>query len=254
MIDLKGRTALVTGASRGIGRACALRLAQAGSDVIINYLNSEDKARHLAAEVQNLGCRALTVKADVTEREDLESMVGHIEERFGQLDLIVSNVAAGGFRPLAQAELLHFRAAMESNVMPTLNLVQCALPMLKRSAFGARVIALSSHGSQRAIPAYGLIGASKAALESLMRHMALEFGSFGVTFNTVLAGLVETDSTRSLPSFKLFAEAAAQSLMVKDKELTAEDVANAVLFLASSLSQKIQGQVLVVDGGACLRI
>ena len=254
MIDLRGRTALVTGASRGIGRACALRLAEAGADVVVNYLNSPEKASRVASEIQGLGRRAMTVKADVTEREDLESMTAHINERFGHLDLIVSNVAAGGFRPLAQAEQIHFRAAMESNVMPTLNLVQCALPLLKQSCFGGRVIALSSHGSQRAIPAYGLIGASKAALESLMRHMALEFGEYGITFNTVLAGLVETDSTRSLPSFDKFAEAAARSLMVKDKQLTAEEVADSVLFLASSLSRKIQGQVLVVDGGAGLRI
>jgi enoyl-[acyl-carrier protein] reductase III len=253
-IDLSGRVALVTGASRGIGRACARRLAEAGCDVVVNYLNSPEPARRLAEEIQSMGRRAATVKADVTEREDLQAMVEFIQQRFGALDILVSNVASGGFRPLSDAQLSHFRAAMESNVLPTLQLVQCALPLLQGSAFGGRVIAISSHGSQRAMPAYGLIGASKAALESLMRHLALELGPSGVSFNTVMAGLVETDSTRSLPGFETIKELAAAAMLVKDQELTGQDVADAVVFLASPMSAKIQGQVLVVDGGTSLRI
>lgn len=254
MIDLSGRVALVTGASRGIGRACARRLAEAGADVVINYLNSPEPARRLAEELQALGRRAATVRADVTEREDLQAMVDFVRQRFGTLDILVSNVASGGFRPLANAQLSHFRAAMEANVLPTLQLVQCALSLLEVSPYGGRVIAISSHGSQRALPAYGLIGASKAALESLMRHLALELGPSGLTFNTVMAGLVETDSTRALPEFETVKELAGAAMLVKEQELTSRDVADAVVFLASSLSAKIQGQVLVVDGGTSLRI
>lgn len=254
MIDLQGRVALVTGASRGIGRACALRLAQAGADVVVNYLNSPEQAQDLAREIQGLGRRAVTVKADVRELEDIQSMVGYIEDRLGQLDVVVSNVASGGFRPLAKVELHHFRSTMESNVLPTLYLAQCALPLLERSPYGGRVLTLSSHGSSRAIPSYGMIGASKAALESLVRQLALEFGPSGITFNTVLAGFVDTDSTRALPSFEKFAQAAASSMLVQDAEICAEEVADAILFLSSALSAKIQGQVLVVDGGASLRI
>lgn len=254
MIDLQGRVALVTGASRGIGRATALRLARAGADVLVNYLNSPDKATELAQEIQSLGRRAATIKADMREREDIESMIEYVEDRFGQLDIIVSNVASGGFRSLANADLLNFRSAMESNVLPLLYLVQCALPLLQHSQYGGRVIGLSSHGSSRAIPGYGFIGVSKAALESLVRQLALEFGHSGVTFNTVVAGFVDTDSTRALPMFELYAKAAADSMMVKEPEIAANDVADAILFLSSALSAKIQGQTLVVDGGACLRI
>lgn len=254
MIDLKGRVALVTGASRGIGQACARRLAEAGCDVVINYLNSPEPALSLAESIHAMGCRVATVKADVTEREDLQAMVEFIQQRFGALDILVSNVASGGFRPLASAQLSHFRAAMETNVLPTLQLVQCALPLLEASTFGGRVIAISSHGSQRAIPAYGLIGASKAALESMMRHLALELGPTGLTFNTVMAGLVETDSTRAMPGFDTVKELAGAAMLVQAQELTGRDVADAVVFLASSMSAKIQGQVLVVDGGTSLRI
>lgn len=254
MIDLEGKVALVTGASRGIGRACAIRLAQAGADVAINYLNSPEEARRTAQEVQALGRKAFTVKADVTEAEDISQMIAFLEERLGRLDILVSNVAGGGFRNLAQAELIHFRAAMETNVMPTLNLVNAACHLLQASESGARVVALSSHGSSRAIPHYGLIGASKAALESLMRHLALEFGPTGICFNTVVAGLVETDSTTSMPGFSAFSEVAQSTALVSEPELRAEEVADAVLFLCSELSRKIQGQVLTVDCGSSLRI
>ena len=254
MIDLKQRVALVTGASRGIGRACALKLAEAGADVVINYLNSSDLARQVAKEVQALGRKAYTVKADVTQGDDVAQMMEYVADHVGQLDLLISNVAGGGFRDLMKAELIHFRAAMETNVMPTLALVRAGQTLLESSEFGARVVALSSHGSSRAIPSYGLIGASKAALESLMRHLALELGPRGIGFNTVLAGLVETDSTRSLPNFEAFSEVAQATTMVDQPELTANEVADAVLFLCSPLSAKVQGQVLVVDGGSSLRV
>lgn len=254
MIDLEGRVALVTGASRGIGRACAITLAKAGADVVVNYLNSTDDAKRVAQQVQALGRRAFLVKADVRESEDVFKMMEFVEQRVGQLDILISNVAGGGFRQLVEAELIHFRAAMETNVMPTLELVQAARTLLSASKFGGKVVALSSHGSSRAIPSYGLIGASKAALESLMRHLALELGPQGIGFNTVLAGLVETDSTRSLPDYQAFAKVAQETMLLSEPELKAEDVANAVLFLCSSLASKIQGQVMVVDGGSSLRI
>lgn len=247
MIELHGKVALVTGASRGIGRACALRLAQAGADLVLNYLNSGSEARQLAAEVQQLGRRAALIKADVSEAEDIEAMLGFVQEQFGQLDLLVSNVATGAFRPLLSTSTQQFNSVMGTNVMALLHLVRGALPMLERSSGRAKVVAISSHGSDQALPHYGLIGASKAALEALTRHLALEVQQ-KINLNVVLAGLVETDSTRPLGA-QAFQTHTGRMLM-GGRSLQAEDVANAVLFLCSPLSDLVQGQTLVVDGGA----
>lgn len=253
MISLTGRVALVTGASRGIGRACALRLAEAGADVVVNYLTSESAATEVAREIQQLGRQAAVVKADVSEPEDVSAMIDFVRERYRQLDILISNAASGGFRPVIDATPRHFEAAMRTNVQALLFLLQAARPLLAASDRRGKVVALSSHGSHLALPAYGLIGASKAALESLVRHLALELGDTGVNVNVVLAGLVETDSTRKLPNAaEIFAEA-SHRMLVGDRPLTARDVADTVVFLSSPLSDLIQGQTIVVDGGAAIR-
>lgn len=249
MNSLEGQVALVTGASRGIGRACALRLAEAGADVVVNYLSSQTAATEVAQQIQQNGRRSVVVKADVSEQEDVAAMIEYVREKFGRLDIIISNAASGGFRPLMNAKKSHFDGAMSTNVLALIHLVQSAQSLLTRSDGRARVVALSSHGSHLALPSYGLIGASKAALESLIRHLALELGNSGINFNCVLAGLVETDSTRSLPGSEAMFEFSRQRSLVGSRHLTADDVANAVLFLVSPLSDLVQGTTLVVDGG-----
>lgn len=251
MIDLSQRVALVTGSSRGIGRAAALRLAEAGAELVLNYSTSHTAARQTAEEIRALGASVALVKADVSQEEDIQAMLAFVEEKYGRLDILVSNVASGGFRPLLEASSRHFEATMTTNVLALVRLVQAAHPLLKKALGRAKVVAMSSHGSHRALPHYALIGASKAALESLIRHMALELGET-INFNTVLAGLVETDSTRVLGS-EAFARAQASQL-TGSLALSIENVADSVLFLASPLSDLIQGQTLIVDGGASLRV
>lgn len=256
MIDLTNQVALVTGGSRGIGRATALRLAQAGADVIVNYVTSGSAAKEVADAICLMGRRAATVKADVSEPEDIASMLEFVGNAFGKLDILVSNAASGGFRSLLTATPRHFEATMKTNVQALMLLTQAAMPLMQRGDDVAgkrrKIIALSSHGSHRALPAYGLIGASKAALESLVRHLALELGNQGINVNVVLAGLVASDSTRNFPESQKIFEAIAQRRLVSGRELLAEDVANAVLYLASSLSDLVQGQVLTIDGGEAL--
>lgn len=249
MLDLSGRVGLVTGSSRGIGRACALRLAEAGADVVVNYVTSRSAAEEVAGEIQRMGRRAAVVKADVSEQDDVVSMIDFVKDTFGALDILVSNAATGGFRPLLATTARHFEAAMGTNVRSLVHLVQAAMPLLERTEGRAKVIALSSHGSHLAQPLYGLIGGTKAALESIIRHFALEIGDRGINLNVVRAGLVETDSFRLMPDReKLLAHRRAKS-MVGDQSLTVRDVADAVLYLASPLSDMVQGQTLVVDGG-----
>ena len=253
MIDLTGRVALVTGGSRGIGRACALRLAEAGADVIVNYVTAEKAAKDVANEILALGRRTAIVKADVGEQDDCASMMEFVDREFGKLDILVSNAATGGFRPLLASTLRHFEATMKTNVLALLQLVQAGLRLLERATGRGKVIVLSSHGSHMALPMYGVIGGSKAALESLARHLALELGDRGINVNVVKAGLVETDSTRSLPrADEMFAAARKLRGMTGDRFLTPADVADAVLFLASPLSDMVQAETLTIDGGAAV--
>lgn len=256
MIDLSNRIALVTGGSRGIGRATALRLAQAGADVIVNFVSSQSAAKEVADKIAGMGRRVATIKADVSEPEDIASMLEFVGQNFGKLDILISNAASGGFRSLLSATPRHFEATMKTNVQALMLLAQGAVPLMQAQsesdASRRKIIALSSHGSHRALPAYGLIGASKAALESMARHLALELGNQGINVNVVLAGLVESDSTRSFPGSEQLFSAIAQRRLVSGRELKAEDVADAILYLASPLSDLVQGQVLTIDGGEAL--
>jgi len=255
MMNLVGKKALITGGSRGIGRETALALAQAGCDVAINFITQEAAANQTALEIQRLGREAMVVKADMSEPEDIAAMVEAVGENWGRLDILISNAASGGFRNIIDAKPSHFDSAMHTNVRSLMLLVQAALPMLEKSEDQAKVIALSSHGSHRALPAYGLIGASKAAIESLIRHFAYELGPRGINFNVVLAGLVRTDSTAHVPNADaMFAAMDEKLTMPESRTLTTKDVANVVRFLASPESDLIQGQTIIVDGGASLGV
>lgn len=253
MIDLTGRLALVTGGSRGIGRACALKLAEAGADVVVNYLTSQAEANSVAEQIQGMGREAVTIKADVSEPEDVQEMMGFLAERFEHLDCIVSNAAAGGFHAAMETKPSQFDVAMRTNAQALLVLAQAARPLLVKSSRPAKVIAISSHGSQFALANYAAVGASKAALESLVRHLALELGPQGINFNVVLAGLVKTAAVREMPGLEAVQEDVRRIQLVNE-ELTPEAVADVVLFLASSLSDMVQGSTVVVDGGVSIRV
>jgi enoyl-[acyl-carrier protein] reductase III len=254
MFDLNGKVALVSGASRGIGRACAESLAACGASVIVNFLNSAEGAKEVVNSIQSCGGQAIAVRADVSERDDVQAMMDVIDEQFGKLDIIVSNAAAGGFRPLTQATPASFDSIMRMNAAPLLWLTQAALPLFHSTEGISRVIAISSHGSIRGIANYGLIGTSKAALESLVRHLAFELGRSGVNVNAIMPGIVATDAIKTLPGSEGMLKSVQEQILVRDRMLTPADVAGAVLFLASRFSDLVQGQVIVVDGGISIRV
>jgi enoyl-[acyl-carrier protein] reductase III len=254
MIDLRDRVALVTGSARGIGRACALRLAEAGADVIVNYVTSRDAANDVARQIQAMGRRAAVVKADISEQDDCSELMKFIRGKFGRLDILVSNAASGGFRPVMATTARQFEAAMNTNTRALLFLMQSALPMMRRQEGRSKVIALSSYGSRFAVPMYGLIGSTKAAMESLARHLALELGNQGINVNVLQAGLVDTNSTRSIPGNERLFDIRREKSLVGNEVLEGRHIADVVLFLASPLSDMIQGQTIVVDGGAAIHI
>ena len=254
MIDLSGKVALVTGSSRGIGRACALRLAEAGADVVVNYVTSSNEAELVAEQIAAMGRNVACVRADVSHEDDVEEMLQFVSEKFGRLDILVHNAATGGFRPLSVATRRHFDAAMHTSVMSLVHLLKAASPMLQQGSRRGKAVVLSSHGTHMALPMYGIIGGSKAALTALARHWALELGDTGVNVNVVEAGLVETDSTKRLPGADQMFAGRESKTMTGERMLEASDVADAVLFLSSPLSDLVQGQTLIVDGGAAIHV
>jgi enoyl-[acyl-carrier protein] reductase III len=255
MIDLVGRCALVTGGSRGIGHRTAVALAKAGADVAITYLNSRRNAEEVGEEIIGLGRRVLAIRADLAEAEDVNNAIDAIREGLGRLDIVVSNAAGGGFRPLMEVSEENFDYALHLNVRAFMLLMQKAAPLLERreeDGVRSKVITLSSWGAERALPMYGVIGACKAALESMTRHAALELGPRGINVNCVRAGVVDTGSLRSLPGVEVVLEERAKRSLAGRRNVTPDDVASTVLFLASDLADMIQGQTIVIDGGTSL--
>ena len=255
VIDLSGRVALVTGGSRGIGRAAALQLARAGADVAITYVNARRNAEEVGAEILDLGRKTLVVRADLSDEEDTVNLVDAVAGQLGGLDILVSNAAGGGFRPLLETSGDNLDYAIHLNVRAFMLLVQKAAHLLERNRDDKRrskIITVSSWGSERALPMYGAIGACKAALESMTRHAALELGHRGINVNCVRAGVVDTGSLRALPGVEAVLEERRQRSMV-DRNIDPEDVADTIAFLASDMSNMIQGQTIIIDGGTSLR-
>jgi enoyl-[acyl-carrier protein] reductase III len=244
-LSLAGKTALVTGAARGIGRAIAHKLANAGCDVVVNYYNSQDEAEALCAEFRALGRRAVALKASVGLPDSVDEMFAELPKHFSRLDIVVSNAASGVLRPAMDMTLKHWRWCMETNAFALNLLAQRAMPMM---GAGGRIIAMSSLGSVRAMPNYAFIGASKAALESLVRSLAQELGPRGVRVNAVSAGVVETDALSYFPNREeLLASFKART--PAGPVLTPEDVAGAVYLLCLPEAAMINGHTLFVDGG-----
>ncbi len=245
-MDLRGKYALVTGASRGIGRAIALKLAEEGVNVAINYLRSQTPAMETAREIEKRGARALLIRGNVADRGHIDCIFEKISTDFGRLDILVSNAASGVLKPALELTDRHWHWTMDINAGALLALAQKAVPLMGDR--GGRVIAVSSLGAVRAIPDYAAVGASKAALESLVRHLAVELAPKRVNVNAVSAGVVETDALKHFPNRDLILENSRQRTPA-GRLTTPEDVARVVYFLCTSLADMIHGQTLVVDGG-----
>jgi enoyl-[acyl-carrier protein] reductase III len=245
---LQGQVALVTGAARGIGRAIARKLGAEGADVAVNYYNSHEEAEALCSELRALGRRAHAIQGSVGVPDSVDEMFTALREQFDRVDIVVSNAASGVLKPVMEMGLKHWRWCMETNALALDLLAQRAVPMMRD---GGRIIAMSSLGAQRAMPGYGFIGASKAALEALVRALAQELGPRGVRVNTVSAGVVDTDALAYFPNRdELLANFAQRT--PAGPVLRPEDVANAVYLLCLPEAAMINGHTLVVDGGFCI--
>jgi enoyl-[acyl-carrier protein] reductase III len=245
-MELKGKKALVSGGSRGVGRAVALRLAKAGCDLIVNYVRHAEAAEETVAAIEKLGRKAYAVKANVGNDEDVHRLIDAVAARFGGLDILVSNAASGVLKPALELTERHWRWTMDINAAAFLHLVRHAAPLLAKRKGTA--IAISSLGAVRAIHNYGAVGASKAALESLARHLAVELAPQGIRINTISAGVIDTDALKHFPNRKELIDGYVEKCPLK-RLTTPDDVADAVLLLCSPLAADIVGHTLVVDGG-----
>lgn len=240
-----GKVALITGGARGIGRATAIKLAQCGCDIAIVYYNSSDEALQLVQLISDMGRKAVAIQANVADHQSVREMFVHFREQFKQLDFLISNAASGVLKPALKMTTKHWRWCMETNALALNHLVSEGRNLMSS---GGRVIALSSLGAHRAIPNYAFIGASKAALESLVRSLALELAEFGITVNTVSAGVVDTDALKHFPNREqLLDEYQAHSLA--DRPLTPEDVANVIYLVCRPEAAMINAHTLFVDAG-----
>ncbi|MCD6289872.1 MAG: enoyl-[acyl-carrier-protein] reductase FabL [Anaerolineae bacterium] len=248
---MTGRIALVTGSSRGIGRTIALRLASEGADVIVNYLRKRTAAGEVAAEIEAKGRRVRPVKADIGDPEDVKRLFEEARD-FGGLDILIANAATGVMRPLLDISEKHWYWTFRTNVWGFLSLVQQAVPLMVERG-GGHIIVLTSVGSGRVLEHYGLVGASKAALEALVRYLAVELAPKGIVVSAVSPSFVRTDAVRFLPNSDQLLEQ-AQRQTPAGRLVTADDVASVVSFLCSGQAQMITGQIIVIDGGYTLPI
>ena len=244
----KGKVALITGGSRGIGRAITLKLASEGASVVINFFRQRSTAESTAEAARNLGVSGHIIKANLAEPEKIDRMFAEIEEKFGKLDILVNNAASGVARTAMELEPDHWDWTINVNARAGLLCAQRAAKLMKS---GGVIINISSLGSRLAWPIYTAVGVSKAALEALTRYLAIELAPRGIRVNAVSAGAVETDALKlyiadpNIPSHVVTSTPAGA--MVQP-----EDVANVVAFLCSDAATMIRGQTIIIDGGLSL--
>jgi NAD(P)-dependent dehydrogenase (short-subunit alcohol dehydrogenase family) len=245
-----GRTALVTGSSRGIGRAIALKLAESGVDVAVNYVMRESAAAEVVAAVKALGRRAFAVQGDVSKPDQLAALFDRVRAEWGGLDIYINNaIDVASFGPVLRLRADAWRHTIDSHVTTFLLGSQHAAKLMEGRA--GVIVALSSLGSRGYIPGYAPIGVGKAAIEALTKYLAVELGPRGIRVNTVSAGPIDTDSLRQFSTFAQM-KAASEDLAPGRRMGTPDDVADVVAFLCTDRARWIYGQTLIVDGGMSL--
>lgn len=248
---LSGRVALVTGASRGIGRACALRLAAEGADVAVGYLMNERAARQVAVEVEAAGARAVALQGDVRSTAEVERVVAETAAALGDPDIVVANAALTVLKPVLEIRDSKWDLTLETSARSLLALARASVPGMRRRGAG-HIVALSSLGSRRYTPGYAAMAAAKAAAETLVRYLAVELAPDGIRVNCVSGGPIATASLDYvLPddeSRRRVAEGTPLGRLGRP-----DDLAAVVTFLCTPDAGWITGQTIVADGGLSLR-
>lgn len=246
----KDKIVLVTGGSRGIGRAIALKFASEGADVIINYLRKRSTAEETAEEIRAYGVRCHLIKADVGDLDSLNAMFDEIEREFDGLDILINNAASGYIRPIMEQKPKGWEWTMNINARSHLFAAQRAVPLMQKRG-GGHIIGISSLGSHFVLPEYVVIGISKAAVETLTRYLAVELAPYNIKANAVSGGVVDTDALKHFPNRDAMLRQSLEKTPA-GRLVTPEDIANVVAFLCTPDADMIRGQTIVVDGGYSL--
>ena len=249
MINLKGKVALITGASRGIGKAAAIMFAMAGSDVVVNYRRETAEAEKVKTECEKHGVKAIIAQADVGNRVDVERMVGRVIEEFGRIDVLVNNAGIWEYNAIDNIDLPRLKRTIDVNILGTYYPIMAVVPHMKRQKSG-NIINISSTAGQRGEAFHSPYAASKGAIISLTKSLAPELVEHNIRVNCVAPGWVDTDMSHT----SLISDEAGKilSLIPMGRAGTPEELAGPILFLASDLSTFITGEIINVNGGAVL--
>jgi 3-oxoacyl-[acyl-carrier protein] reductase len=248
---LHGKVALVTGASRGIGAAAAIRLAGRGAAVVVNYHQNQEAAQKVLDAIEAAGSRGIIFQADVTQRSQVDSMVKSANDTLGAIDILVNN-AYFPFQvsPLHEISWEKFQRAIEHELSAFYHCVQACLPDLKQKQAG-RIVVISTRLAQQPLPRMGAYAAAKAALESMANTMAIELGPLGIAVNVVTPAFTLTDASLIMP--EAYRERVKETRPLK-KHLYPEDVAGAIAFLAGDEASMLTGSHILVTGGSHLQL
>ncbi len=246
---LRDKVAVVTGGSRGIGRATALRLAEAGAHVIVNYLERDDEAAEVVAAARELGVEAFAIQGDVARSDDAEALVEIATHGFGRLDLLVANAGIWEGAPVEEMPDEVWDRVLDANLRGTWTTCRAAVPAMKENGGGAIVI-VSSTAGQRGEAGYSNYAASKGGQISFAKSLAVELAP-GIRVNCVAPGWVDTEMNAEVFGQNGFKQEAAAAIPLR-RIATADDVALSIVFLASDWARHITGEVLNVNGGAVL--
>ena len=248
---MKGQTALVTGASRGLGRAIALRLARAGAAVAVNYVAREDLAEEVVREIRGAGGRAIPVRADIGDPQQDREMVERVTRELGPIAILVNNAGTVFRATLDTFDPAEMERMRRTNVDGLIHLTRIVAAGMKERGYGRIINLTSVAGHGTSLPGSTFYAATKAAVSVLTRRFAMELGPYGITVNAVAPGFILTDMVkvgRSEPEYQQTLERMRKNAMT-GRVGTPEDIAHAVEFLAAAESGFVTAQVLTVDGG-----
>ena len=250
MINLRGKTAIITGGSRGIGAATAIMFAKAGADVVITYTKNKKAADSVVSKVRNLGAKCLALRADISNEENASIVVSKTIKSFGKIDILVNNAGIWTYGKIGEMSKKTWKETIAVNLDGMFYMTNAVVPIMKKQRSG-NIINISSTAGQRGEAEHSHYAASKGGMISFTKSIATELGPFNINVNSVAPGWVDTDLNNEVFSDKKYFDQERKKIPIQ-RIPTPEDIAGPILFLASDLARHITGEIVNVNGGSVL--